>query len=61
MDLLNSAEAGRRLGYTKWHMARLARDGRLEASKLPGRNGSYVFDRAYIDALAKEKDDDGAL
>lgn len=54
MDLFTSTQAGARLGLTKWHVARLARTGKLTpAMQLPGTRGAYLFDPATVAAYAE--------
>lgn len=56
MELLTSTEVAEQLGLTKWHVARMARTGRLaSAMQLPGTRGAYLFDPATVRAFAAER------
>ena len=57
VDLVTTAEAGRILGIqSPSSVTRLVQAGKLSpAQKLPGLRGAYLFDRADVELLAKER------
>jgi excisionase family DNA binding protein len=61
-DVIGAREAAHMLGVDRSWVLKLAREGVLESTKLPGRTGSYVFIRAeverYMVALATARDAD---
>lgn len=48
-ELIGALEAAELLGVDRSWVLKLAREGALDATKLPGRTGSYVFTRAEIE------------
>lgn len=58
-DLIGSKEACRLLGdINRSTLTRWVADGRLTpATKLPGGNGAFLFDRSAVEKLATELDD----
>jgi excisionase family DNA binding protein len=55
-DLIGSAEAARILQVDKPTLTRWVAAGRITAAhKLPGKNGAYLFHRADVMTLAKER------
>lgn len=55
-DLIPSPEAGRLLGRSPRTVHRLVETGDLRpAMKLPGTNGTFLFHRADVLALADER------
>ena len=54
-DLITVAEAADLLNCHRSTIARYVAAGTLEATKLPGRTGAYLFDRAAVEALAAER------
>jgi excisionase family DNA binding protein len=50
--LLSAAQAAEKLGIHVRKLQRLAASGQIEATKLPGQTGAYVFDEATIEAAA---------
>lgn len=51
-DLIGSKEACSILDRDRSSLTRYVQEGRLVAvSKLPGRNGAFVFDRAAVEAF----------
>jgi predicted site-specific integrase-resolvase len=55
-DLLTSTQAGAALGVSGRTVLRRAEKGELRVvQKLPGWNGTWLFDRAEIEALAAQQ------
>ena len=55
-DLIGSTEAARILQVDKPTLTRWVAAGRIIAvHKLPGKNGAFLFHRADIETLAKER------
>ena len=55
-DLIGTTEAARILNIDKPTLTRWVAAGRITAAhKLPGKNGAFIFHRADITALAKER------
>jgi len=52
---MSAAEAADLLNCHRSTIARYVAAGTLEATKLPGRTGAYLFDRAAVEALAAER------
>ncbi|WP_461168310.1 helix-turn-helix domain-containing protein [Tsukamurella serpentis] len=52
-DQVGIQYAMRRLGKSRATVKRMAVDGRLPATKLPGPLGAYLFDPADVDAYAE--------
>lgn len=48
-DVIGAREAAHMLGVDRSWVVKLAREGVLAATKLPGRTGSYVFTRAEVE------------
>lgn len=49
--VLTTAEAADKLGCSASTIRRLVRSGVIEAVKLPGRTGPFLFDPEVIDAI----------
>lgn len=49
--LLGTDEAAERLNRHPRSVTRLAKEGRIPATKLPGRTGAYVFTEADVQAF----------
>jgi predicted site-specific integrase-resolvase len=55
-DLIGSAEAALIIGIDKPTLTRWVAAGRITpVHKLPGKNGAFIFHRADVTALAKER------
>ena len=52
---LSAAEVARRCGVTTVTVYRWVRAGRLQARKMPGLTGAYLFSQSDVDALAAER------
>lgn len=53
-DVIPSQEVARLLGLTRSGVQRLVqRGGLVPTMKLPGKTGSYLFERSAVEALAK--------
>lgn len=52
---LNSEQVAELLGVNRATVNRRAAAGELPATKLPGRTGAYLFDRADIEQLANNQ------
>lgn len=57
---LGVRDVARALGKSRSTIKRMAADGRLPATKLPGKLGAYVFDREAVERLAQETAKGGA-
>jgi len=56
-NLLTTAQAAERLGKSVRTVHRMASDGRLpHVAKLEGDRGSWLFDQAVVDMLARTLD-----
>lgn len=61
MDLLTTAEAAGRLGVSSWHVARMAKQGKLKpALQGPGKRGAYFFAPEEISRYLREQADEAA-
>lgn len=61
-DLIGSKEACRILDVDRATLMRWVQSGRLSAAtKLPGKNGAFLFDRAVINELASEIEEAAAV
>jgi len=49
--IINAAEAAEILGIATRTVLNRITAGTLEADKLPGKTGSYVLDRAYVERV----------
>jgi excisionase family DNA binding protein len=54
-QMIGSLEASQILGVDRATITRWALEGRLAYQRLPGQTGAYVFDRADVEKLAREK------
>ncbi len=54
-QMIGSLEAARILDVDRATVTRWALEGRLAHQRLPGQTGAYVFDRADVEKLAKQK------
>jgi predicted site-specific integrase-resolvase len=60
-DLIGSSESCRILEIDKSTLSRWVADGVITpASKMPGRNGAYVFHRRDVEALRDERAEQSA-
>lgn len=55
LDLVGTVEAARILGLTRGAIVRRVSLGHLEPVAVIGKRGTLVFDRAEIEALAREE------
>lgn len=56
MELITTRDAAEQIGVTRFHVARLVREGRLTpAMKLTGDRGAFLFDPATIDEYIAAK------
>lgn len=53
-DLVSTAEAAKMLGKSIRTVHRMAQDGRIPAVKLGAGTSSWVFDRADVEAAARD-------
>lgn len=58
--LITSAEVGELLGVDRATVTRYAVEGTLRSQKLPGRTGSYLFDRTDVEQFVADRSRDGA-
>lgn len=49
LDLMTALDVAASLGVHRRTVHRMVQNGQLEATKLPGYNGQYIFDRAYVE------------
>lgn len=63
VDLLSALQAAEVLGISRRALINRVEAGTIEPiGKLPGRTGSFLFDRSYIEAVAaREREDASAL
>lgn len=57
-DLLTTFEVAELLGKRPRTVQRLAADGEIPATKLPGPNGAYLFTRDAVDEYAARASDE---
>ena len=54
-ELIGSAEACEILGFSLATLTRRVKSGAIDAVKLPGVTGAYVFTRAEVERVAAEQ------
>lgn len=54
-SLIGTREAADILGVDPATVTRLANDGKLAHTKLPGQTGAFVYERADVEALRDER------
>lgn len=56
MELISTVEASEVIGVTRWHLARLVREGHITpAVRGPGPRGAFLFDPATVAEFAESR------
>ena len=53
--MISTGEAAQMLHEDPRTVQRKAKSGEYEAEKMPGLKGAYIFERAYVQRLAKKR------
>jgi excisionase family DNA binding protein len=54
VNLMTTAQVAERLSRDVRTVHRMVEDGRIEATKLPGETGAYLFEPAEVERVAAE-------